>query len=174
MIWNHYLLSLGHRKLCHFQWRIENWFWYRRTWTSLIFLISKQYFPFSGHSFIGLLTPEDVVNRFDIKISFRSFTENGIIFYAQGSKDNDFISLTILNGFVEFRYDLGSGTLLIRSNSKISMGQWHHLVARRYNQDGFLSLDASDKVTGKAVGSIKTLNVDQLAWIGGLDDGKLV
>ena len=51
------------------------------------------------------------------------------------------------------------------------MGQWHHLVARRYNQDGFLSLDASDKVTGKAVGSIKTLNVDQLAWIGGLDDG---
>ena len=31
---------------------------------------------------------------FDIKISFRSFTENGIIFYAQGSKDNDFISLT--------------------------------------------------------------------------------
>ena len=76
-----------------------------------------------------------------------------------------------MNGFFEFRYDLGSGTLLIRSNSKISMGQWHHLVARRYNQDGFLSLDASDKVTGKAVGSIKTLNVDQLAWIGGLDDG---
>ena len=29
MIWNHYLLSLEHRKLCHFQWRIENWFWYR-------------------------------------------------------------------------------------------------------------------------------------------------
>ena len=69
---------------------------------------------------------------------------------------------------VEFRYDMGSGTLLIRSNSKISMGQWHHLVARRYNQD------ASDKVTGKAVGSIKTLNVDQLAWIGGLDDSKQV
>ena len=115
-----------------------------------------------------------MVNRFDIKISFRSFTESGIIFYAQGSKDNDFISLTILDGFVEFRYDLGSGTLLIQSNSKISMGQWHHLVARRYNQDGFLSLDASDKVTGKAVGSIKTLNVDQLAWIGGLDDGKQV
>ena len=112
-----------------------------------------------------------MVNRFDIKISFRSFTENGILFYAQGSKDNDFLSLSILNGFVEFRYDLGSGTLLIRSNSKINMGQWHYLVARRYNQDGFLSLDASDKVTGKAVGSIKTLNVDKLTWIGGLEDG---
>ena len=128
---------------------------------------------FTGHSFIGLITPEDrLLNRFDIKISFRSFTEDGIIFYAQGSKDNDFISLAILNGFVEFRYDLGSGTLLLQSNSKINMGQWHYLVARRYNQDGFLSLDGSDKVTGQAVGSIKTLNVDQLAWLGGLDEGK--
>ena len=127
---------------------------------------------FTGHSFIGLITPEDrLLNRFDIKISFRSFTEDGIIFYAQGSKDNDFISLAILNGFVEFRYDLGSGTLLLQSNSKITMGQWHYLVARRYNQDGFLSLDGSDKVTGQAVGSIKTLNVDQLAWLGGLDEG---
>ena len=81
---------------------------------------------------------------------------------------------TSADRFFEFRYDLGSGTLLIRSNSKIIMGQWHHLVARRYNQDSFLSLNASVKMTGKAVGSIKTLNVDQLAWIGGLDDGKLV
>ena len=123
---NHYLLSLEHRKLCHFQWRIENWFWYRRIWTSLILLILKQYFPFSGHSFIGLLTPEDVVNRFDIKISFRSFTENGIIFYAQGWKDNDFISLTILNGFVEFRYDLGS--------SKLSMIWNHYLLSLEHRK----------------------------------------
>ena len=64
-----------------------------------------------------------------------------------------------MDGFFEFRFDLGSGTLLIQSNSKINM------VARRYNQDGFLSLDASDKVTGRAVGSIKTLNVNQLAWM---------
>ena len=67
---------------------------------------------FSGDSMIGFITPESLVNRFDIKISFRSFAENGIIFYAQGSKDNDFISLALLNGYVEFRYDLGSGKFL--------------------------------------------------------------
>ena len=51
------------------------------------------------------------------------------------------------------------------------MGHWYHLVARRYNKDGFLAVDATDQVTGSAVGSIKTLNVDKLAWIGGLGEG---
>ena len=103
---------------------------------------------------------------------FRPFNEDGILFYAQGSQDNDFISLSLINGHVEFRYDLGTGTLVLKSNSKITLGQWNLLVARRYNQDGFVSLNDFDKVTGKAVGSIKTLNVDQISWIGGLHEGK--
>ena len=127
---------------------------------------------FTGHSRIGITTPGDVVNRFDVQFNFRSFAEEGILFYAQGSKDNDYVSISLMNGFVEFRYDLGSGTLVLRSNTKIMLGQWHHLVARRYNQDGYLALDGSDKVTGKAVGSIKTLNVDKIAWFGGVNEGK--
>jgi hypothetical protein len=78
-------------------------------------------FSFSGHSFIGLLTPEDVVNRFDIKISFRSFTENGIIFYAQGSKDNDFISLTILNGFF-------TSKIISELDKSIQNCQWYEII----------------------------------------------
>ena len=128
---------------------------------------------FMGKSRIGLAPPQGVLNRFDLSLAFKSFSEDCILFYAQGSKDNDFISISVLNGFVEFRYDLGSGTLVLRTNARIQMGQWHHLVARRYNQDGYLALDDTDKVRGKAVGSIKTLNVDNLAWIGGLSQGKV-
>ena len=114
------------------------------------------------------------MNRFDIKLQFRPLSEeDGILFYAQGSQDNDFISLAVIKGHLEFRYDLGSGTLVLKSNSRITLGKWNALVARRYNQDGFLSLNEFDKVTGKAVGSIKTLNVDQKAWIGGIIQGKI-
>ena len=120
---------------------------------------------------MGVMTSEDVVNRFQIELSFRAFVENGLLFYVQGSKDNDFLSLSLRNGFVEFRYDLGAGTLVLKTNSRVNLGHWHRLVAKRYNQDGYLSLDATDKVTGQTVGSIKTLNVGQLAWIGGLDNG---
>ena len=124
---------------------------------------------FTGHSWVGLDIPQDtLVNRFDLEFSFRSFSENGLLFYVQGSQDNDFLSLTLRNRYAEFRYDLGSGPSVLKSNSQIQLGQWHRLVAKRYNQDGFLSLD-SDKVTGQAVGSIKTLNVDTMAFMGGVD-----
>ena len=124
---------------------------------------------FTGHSWIGLDIPNDVVNRFDLELSFRSFSDDGILFFVQGSKDNDFLSLTLREKFVEFKYDLGSGqTLTLRSNVQVRLGHWHRLVAKRYNRDGFLSLD-SDKVTGSSVGSIKTLNVDKLGYIGGIN-----
>ena len=71
---------------------------------------------------------------------------------------------------MEFKYDLGSGqALTLRSNVQVRLGHWHRLVAKRYNRDGFLSLDGTDKVTGSSVGSIKTLNVDQLGFIGGIN-----
>ena len=126
---------------------------------------------FTGRSLIGVVTPEDHVNRFDIELGFRSFSDNGLIFYTQGQLDNDFLSLTIKDGHVEFRYDLGGGPLVIKSNSKIILGHWHKLVAKRYNQDGFLALGESDKVMGQTSGSIKTLNVGQLSWIGGVNEG---
>ena len=125
---------------------------------------------FTGQSWVGLAIAKDaLVNRFDLDFSFRSFSEDGILFYAQGSQDNDFLSLSLKNRFAEFRYDLGSGPLVLKTNIQIQLGQWHRLVAKRYNQDGFLSLDNSDKVTGQAVGSIKTLNVDEIGFMGGID-----
>ena len=49
-------------------------------------------------------------------------------------------------------------------------GQWHHLVAKRYHQDGLLELDGSeDRVTGSTVGSLRTLNIVPQIWIGGLN-----
>ena len=48
---------------------------------------------FTGHSLLGILTPDDMINRFEIELSFRSFAENGLIFYAQGFKDSDYLSI---------------------------------------------------------------------------------
>ena len=78
----------------------------------------------------------------------------------------------MVNGFVEFRYDLGVGPAILKSSIQIKLGHWHRLVAKRYHQDGFMSLDGTDKITGQTVGSIKTLNVEQLAFMGGINDGK--
>jgi hypothetical protein len=59
------------------------------------------------------------VSRVEIDLVFRTFSEEGILIYADGgrnvaaapSAENDFLSLAIVQGFVEFRYDLGSGKI---------------------------------------------------------------
>jgi hypothetical protein len=75
---------------------------------------------------------------------------------------------------VELRYDLGGGPLILRSTQPVKLGQWHRLVAKRYHQDGFMALDGTDRVTGQTAGSLRTLNLGQLTWLGGVETGKSI
>ena len=43
------------------------------------------------------------------------------------------------------------------------------LVTFRLLQDGLLTVDGGERVTGQSRGSLKTLNIGQLTWIGGID-----
>ena len=129
---------------------------------------------FTGHSWMQIVNPDDMINRFELELSFRSFSENGLLFYAQQDlkmAGSDFISIHLKEGFVEFSFDLGSGPAILKSSQPIKLGHWHHLVAKRYHQDGFLAIDGIDKITGQTVGSIKTLNVDKMAYFGGFGEG---
>jgi hypothetical protein len=39
-----------------------------------------------------------------------------------------------VNGYVEVRYDLGSGPTSLTSVGPIQLGEWHHLLVERYRQ----------------------------------------
>ena len=52
----------------------------------------------------------------------------------------------------------------------ITSGEWHHLIAKRYHQDGLLELDGTeDRVRGSTGGSLRTLNIASSMWVGGFD-----
>ena len=93
---------------------------------------------------------EESVSRVEIDLVFRTFSDEGILLYGDGGRtmpsaapntpvpENDFISLAIIQGYVEFRYDLGSGVpLVLRSAEPVKLGHWHHVVAKRYHQVQF-------------------------------------
>ena len=86
-----------------------------------------------GDSLMAVLTPADSVNRVELDLEFRTFADDGIILYS-GSADGadaDFLSVALVDGFVEFRYDLGSGAVSIRSPERVRPGHWHRIVAAR-------------------------------------------
>jgi coxsackievirus/adenovirus receptor len=55
---------------------------------------------------------------------------------ASGGPSKDFLALSLNDGFVEFRYNLGSGTAVIRSNNRITVNEWHNTTAARTDRDG--------------------------------------
>ncbi|CAG7734118.1 unnamed protein product, partial [Allacma fusca] len=94
--------------------------------------------------------------------------QHGILIFSSqhGNGSGDFLSLALVDGFVEFRYDLGDGPAILRSSSRVSSGSTHHIVAKRYNRDGLLRLDGEDDVKATSPGTMKSLNLDHGGYMG--------
>ena len=53
---------------------------------------------------------------------------------------------------------------------RVTLGEWIEIKAKRYHQDGLLEIGPHHaRVTGSAKGSLRTLNIPNVIWIGGLD-----
>lgn len=83
---------------------------------------------FSGSSFLEVKKIK-AYNKVQVELEFRTFTDSGILLYSQQQRDGsgDFLSLALVDGFVEFRYNLGSGPALIRSHERIQMKRFHRV-----------------------------------------------
>lgn len=101
-----------------------------------------------------------------IQITFRLENENGLLLY-NGKQEGDFISLGIHQGFVVFQYNLGSGPAYIRSHRKVSLFNWHTIIAYRDGLDGTLTVDDKPIVYGKSKGKYTGLNLNGDLFVGG-------
>lgn len=68
--------------------------------------------------------------------------------------------------FVEFRYNLGNGAVVISSLEKIELKRFHKVIAKRYHRDGILKLDDFEDVAGQSQGTLKSLDLVEDAFVG--------
>ena len=122
---------------------------------------------FSGNSFLQFNSLQSKI-RFSVDIELITYSENGLILYngQSFSGKGDWIALLLKNGFVEFKYNLGSGKFILRSKKKINLNQTFHLTAKRYKQDGILIVSGEKPVRGKAKGLMKNLDLNDSLYIG--------
>ena len=72
---------------------------------------------FQGSSYLQFVGLRRTVLSFtEIEIVFKADDSNGLILYNGYTSDRsgDFISLGLVNGFLEYRFDLGTGPAIIR------------------------------------------------------------
>jgi coxsackievirus/adenovirus receptor len=122
---------------------------------------------FSGRSFIQLKDLAHGHLEILIEMNFRSTSANGILLYTgqNGDDSGGFMSLALNNGYVEFRYNLGSGTKVLRTK-EVTLNVFHKVTAMRFGRDGVLKLDGGKDVTGVSPGTLQSLNDDMPLYIG--------
>ena len=100
---------------------------------------------------------------------FLHFRPNGLILYnGQNSNGNgDFLSINLVDGYVQLRYDLGSGVANLTSPERAPLGEWNSLKVTRNGPFGTLQLNTGQLVTGMSPGSLTELNLELPLYLGG-------
>ncbi|XP_078043481.1 basement membrane-specific heparan sulfate proteoglycan core protein-like isoform X2 [Augochlora pura] len=101
---------------------------------------------------------------------------DGILLYcAQSDEGNDdFVSLIVKDRRVEFRYDLGSGTAMLRSNFVLQPGVWTHVSVNRDYKEGNLTVNGEPTIKDRSPGSDRTMSLNTPLYIGGVDRRRIM
>ncbi|XP_045762422.1 uncharacterized protein LOC123865443 [Maniola jurtina] len=136
---------------------------------------TNTYPSFSGKDSFIHIDDEETIKRLlsytlDINIRFRSVSSDGLLVWSgRVTPPGDFLSLAVENSVLVFRYDLGSGEVIIIANhTKVDDGLWHRARATRNRQAGVLEVDGLGSVGKISPGKLKQLNTENGLYIGGL------
>ncbi|XP_029434340.1 pikachurin isoform X2 [Rhinatrema bivittatum] len=137
------------------------------------FVLAIPQFNESLKSFAAIPWPfesQHYLSFMEFEITFHPETKNGVILYSCDTDSKDFVSINMVDSYVEFRFDCGSGTAVIRSEEGISLGQWHELHVSRTAKNGILQVDHQKPVEGMAEGAFTQIKCNTDIFIGGVPD----
>jgi len=99
----------------------------------------------------------------------------GLILYNGQSAvggSSDFVSFGLVQGYPEFRFNLGGETAVIRANRTLTFGgQWHTVRLARHRQKGSLTVDGGAPARGLARGRFVGLDLAAPLYLGGWPSG---
>lgn len=73
---------------------------------------------------------EDALTWLDFEIVFKPNAPDGLLIYNGHRSDGygDFMALYLIEQYVEFAFDLGTGASVVTSKYRISLGEWHKVI----------------------------------------------
>uniref|UniRef100_A0A3Q3JAD0 EGF like, fibronectin type III and laminin G domains n=1 Tax=Monopterus albus TaxID=43700 RepID=A0A3Q3JAD0_MONAL len=106
----------------------------------------------------------------EFELTFRPSMPDGTLLYSDDTGSADFLAINVVDRFVEFRFDCGSGGAVIRSEEQISLDTWHELRVSRTTKSGILQVDSQRPVEGIAEGAFTQINCSSPLYIGGVPE----
>ncbi|XP_073808036.1 pikachurin isoform X4 [Danio rerio] len=135
------------------------------------FLLSLPQFNQSMFSYASAPWPQSSHNYLsfmEFEVTFQPTSPDGTLLYTDDATSRDFLSISLVAGYVEFRFDCGSGATVIRSEEAIAMNVWHELRVSRTAKNGILQVDNQRPVEGMAEGAFTQIKCSSPLYIGGV------
>ncbi|XP_037655188.1 pikachurin [Choloepus didactylus] len=114
------------------------------------------------------LEPQHYLSFMEFEITFRPDSGDGVLLYSYDTDSKDFLSINMAGSHVEFRFDCGSGTGVLRSEDSLPLGHWHELRVSRTAKNGILQVDKQKVVEGMAEGGFTQIKCNTDIFIGGV------
>uniref|UniRef100_A0A8C7JL72 Agrin n=1 Tax=Oncorhynchus kisutch TaxID=8019 RepID=A0A8C7JL72_ONCKI len=124
---------------------------------------------FGGKSYLAFDTMK-AYHTVRIAMEFRAAEMTGILLFNGQDGKKDFLSLTLVNGKVELKFNTGSGTGTLVSKVQVKQGRWHQLVVTRNRRNAMLSVDNETHIDGASPPGTDGLNLDTHLFIGGVPE----
>eukprot|EP00795_Rhopilema_esculentum_P008087 gene8087-14003_t len=125
---------------------------------------------FKANSFMAFKSP-NVKYLTKVNLRFKPAKLNGLLFYISENTDStsgDFFTISLWNGYVYVRFNLGLGLATMRSRNTVKVGQWHELYVERRLKQAIMRLDSNMYIGVRGSGSYTQLNVGSVMYLGGL------
>ncbi|XP_065079146.1 basement membrane-specific heparan sulfate proteoglycan core protein isoform X5 [Ochlerotatus camptorhynchus] len=137
--------------------------------TTLVVNGAIPFFPQSPKSYMAFNKIENTYSKFNFEISFKPQKLNGLILYnGQRPPKGDYISLSLRNGFPQFRFDFNGQQVTLQPEKPVHMGQWHTVKVNRVRNNGFMLVDDQSPVVFPDRLKFHGLNLDDNLYIGGV------
>lgn len=96
------------------------------------------------------------------------YSDTGMLLYNGQSPtgQGDFVSLALNQAFVEFRFNLGSGSTLLRSSARIKKYRPFHIQVQRSGRQAWLRVDGQPIQNVTAEGQLSSLDLNEHLFLG--------
>ncbi|KAJ8265022.1 hypothetical protein COCON_G00141210 [Conger conger] len=132
--------------------------------------VIKYFIPsFGGRSYLAFPTMK-AYHTVRIAMEFRASETTGLLLFNGQSGKKDFLSLALVSGQVQLRFNTGSGPGTLLSKVRVRPGRWHQLVVTRNRRNAMLSVDNEPHIEGESPPGTDGLNLDTNLFIGGVPD----
>ncbi|XP_035999684.1 pikachurin isoform X3 [Fundulus heteroclitus] len=115
-------------------------------------------------------SPQSYFSFMEFEVTFWPSLPDGVLLYSDDAGSRDFLAINMVDRYVEFRFDCGSGEAVIRSEEQISLESWHELRVSRTAKSGILQVDNQRPVEGIAEGAFTQINCSSPLYVGGVPE----